>query len=437
MESGKFYDYKDRQNGSHAISYSVGCCLFCSQGLPEPHRQNSDSTTLLLVLNLIEMTTDDLSLKKEILFKEEEKYQLINIGIIKDLPEMINQTLFLYKDKTTNKSKLLQCFYHDVIKFESFIKSQKESNKKLRKTIYLVSDLYLKRRKKNEQALLDKELKCRKITVSWFYPVEIFDTFYCRFCQSDISFDAPSSINAFFQKQIDHAYPLGINQYIYYLKEDAPSFWNLTCLYIKKIVSLVAGHAIFAPQQTEELDLIKDSTWSDTYEILRTKIQTDDALVFKNGTDFRNYIIKICNFRIQNLRIKYIPKEKSFDDLSIFDHTMPEEEIEDLSEPAILDVDIQNPYEIANAIAIILLDSTHPLYQSLTKGIEDKIDILLRKVIQGQNYNTIVTEKYGLYPTDSQHAKKVVKMRKEYERIRKTLQDRFIRIKKEQEKCHV
>ena len=80
-----------------------------------------------------------------------------------------------------------------------------------------------------------------------------------------------------------------------------------------------------------------------------------------------------------------------------------------------------------------MLDPAHPLYPVLTLGIEDKVDVLLRKVIKGQSYNTIVEEKYAFSPGSSCFVKTVTKTRKEYERVRKTLQERFIRIKKEME----
>lgn len=375
------------------------------------------------------MTNNNLSLKKEVLLKEEEKHQLIFIGAIKNLPKVINQTLFLYKSKTLNKIDFLHFFYNEVIKFQEFIEKQKERNKNLRNHIHHVSKFYLRKKRENNDALLDIELKCQNITIGWFYPNEIFDSFYNQFCQSGHPFDNPQSINTFFQEQIDKLYPLHINQYIAYLKEDIASFWEITCSYLKNIVNIVSHHAIFTPQQTNHMALIKDITWSDTYEILRLKIQQDNTLQFKNGIDFRNYILKICNYRIQNLRIKYTTKEISLDTLCDFEQEIPDEEQSVLS---LTDIDIHNPYEVAYAIAIILLDPNHPFYSRLTNGIENKVDILIRKVVNGQSYSTIVGEKYNIYPNTENFSKVVAKTRKEYERVRKTLQERFIAIKKGQ-----
>ena len=138
---------------------------------------------------------------------------------------------------------------------------------------------------------------------------------------------------------------------------------------------------------------------------------------------------------MQNQRLKYTSKEESIELYPYLD--LEEDEQSDNPESSWLDIDIHNSYEVAYAISIILLNSEHPLYKKLTQGIEDKVDILLRKVIEGQSYNHIVEAKYNLLPGSSDFVKTVTKTRKEYERVRKTLQERFINIKKEQEKCHI
>lgn len=375
------------------------------------------------------MTNEQLILKREILFKEEEKHQLLFIGAIKDLSKAIHQTLFLYKDSIVDKTKLLLCFYGEVVKFQNFIESQKKSNQKLRHNVHHASKSYLERKKIHNKALLDKELRCERLTISWFYPADIFDDFYNRFCKSNYSFITPSSVNIFFQEQIDKLYPIYMDKYITYLKNNRSSFWEITCLYLKEIVNIVARNAIFDLKQTEQVDLIKDSAWSDTYEILHSKIQNDDKLNFNTGTDFRNYIISIANYRVQNQRMKYVVKEDSLETLPYSVQEMEDETKDEISTCPIEDIDVQNTYEVAYAISIILLDSSHPLYQPLTKGIEDKIDILLRKVVNGQSYNAIVEEKWDIHPDSENFSKVVVETRKEFERVRKTLQERFITIK--------
>lgn len=378
------------------------------------------------------MIYSDLSLKREILLKEEEKYQLTFVGATVNLQKAIDQTLSLYREYFFDKTCFLYCFYDKVINFQGFIDKQKYDNVRLKKRLSYMSDAYIKRRKSTQQSLLDEELKCKRISIGWFFSSEIFECYYRDFCSSEDSFQTPASVDAFFIKCIEQQYPISLDSYIEYLKKNISSFWEVTCFYIKELIDIAARHSLFASQQIEQVDLIKDSAWSDTYEILRSKLQKeDDSLLFKSGTDFRNYIIQICHFRLRNLRVKYASQEEPLD---FYPNLESQEEIRE-EDPAyfIRDVDIHNAYEVAYAISIILLDPAHPLYPVLTLGIEDKVDVLLRKVIKGQSYNTIVEEKYAFSPGSSCFVKTVTKTRKEYERVRKTLQERFIRIKKEME----
>lgn len=378
------------------------------------------------------MIYSDLSLKREILLKEEEKYQLTFVGATVNLQKAIDQTLSLYREYFFDKTCFLHCFYDKVINFQGFIDKQKYDNVRLKKRLSYMSDSYIKRRKSTQHSLLDQELKCKRISIGWFFCSEIFDRYYRDFCSCQESFHTPASVDSFFMKCIDQQYPISLNSYIEYLKKNISSFWEVTCAYIKELVDITAHHFLFASRQTAQTDLIKDSTWSDTYEILRSKLQKgDNSLSFKNGTDFRNYIIQICHFRLRNLRVRYASQEEPLD---FYPYMEPQEEIRE-EDPVhfIQDVDIHNAYEVAYAISIILLNPAHPFYPVLTLGIEDKIDILLRKVIKGQSYNTIVEEKYTFSPGSSDFVKAVTRTRKEYERVRKTLQERFIRIKKKGE----
>ena len=73
-------------------SYGVGCCFLWS-GL----YQSLTDKTVIAYAYFLQMTNEDY-LIQEILIKEEEKHQLIFMGAVRNLPEAIRQTLFLYKE---------------------------------------------------------------------------------------------------------------------------------------------------------------------------------------------------------------------------------------------------------------------------------------------------------------------------------------------------
>lgn len=381
------------------------------------------------------MINNKLFLKREILQKEEEKHQLMYLGVVDNFEIAVDTMLFQYKEPYFVKAIFLDYFYTYVVRYSNFIAKQKTSNIKLKKHLFHLSDMYVKRKKDKVPALLDKELAYNKISIGYFFPWDVFEEYYVQFSLSPRIFNTPTSVNVFFQECIDNQYPLSVKQYLQYLKRGLSSFWNVTCSYVREIIEIAARHLLFGPLQKEQIDLIKDVAWSDTYEILQNKLQTDNSLLFKNGTDFKNYVIQICNYRLQNQRVKHTPKEEPID---LYPYLEQEEDEQvDNPESSILDIDIHNSYEVAYAISIILLNPEHPLHKRLTQGIEDKVDILLRKIVEGQSYNQIVVAKYDLHPDSSLFVKTVTKTRKEYERVRKTLQERLIAIKKEQDKCHI
>ena len=360
------------------------------------------------------------------------------MGAIGNLWRTIDQALSSYAEKHVEKAHFLHFFYTQIIDYPSFVNKQKASNRYFRQNLSDFSHTYIKAQQRKHPSRLDKELRCKQVSIGWHFPSEVFDDFYGCFCSCCERFETPFSVRLFFQKLIDRAYPLPLQTYLGYLKQGLSSFWNVTCSYIKELVDTVAPHVLFHPLPDGQSDLIKDAVWSDTYEILRSKLQQKESpLIFSSGTDFRNYLIQICHFRLQNNRVKYATsqQEESLEQYPSLELEPEDETTNEDSPEWLTDVDIHNPYEVAYAVSIILQDVHHPLYPLLTQGIEDKVDILIRKAVNGQGYNQIVEEKYGLYPEASCFSKTVVKTRKEYERIRKTLQERFIQIKKNG-KCH-
>jgi hypothetical protein len=244
------------------------------------------------------------------------------------------------------------------------------------------------------------------------------------------------------------------------LKRGDASFWNITCHYIKDLSAVVVKYALDKYGFTGNYDIIRDHTWSSAYELVRKRLINREGNVptFRSGKDFRNYMIKSCLFLADNLYKKYAGKESYIaeafpafqsngeadaycedghaeddyageaanlaNDLTV----QPLENIETGIKE--LDIDINNSYEVAHAVSIILLNSEHPLHRALVEGIEDKVSLLIDKALQGLSYNEIVEERYGNMEADD-FRKAVAKARKDYERVRKVLTGKLIGIIKE------
>jgi|GEM_PF-1980187 len=398
---------------------------------------------------------------KEILLKEEEKHRLKFIGIIDDWDHVITltQKTFVCPDSSfiQNKARLLDFFYSSIIDYQTFINKEKISNANLKQHHFQKTRAYTSNLSNGIKADLDMELKTPAgITFSWHFSNIIFNQMYHSFCLNAQIFRMPQETDLFFVDESKKLYPLTIDQVIGYLNMDDPSFWNVCAKYLQELSRTVVSYSLQRGNNYTFADVIKSQTWMDAYQVLRTRLieKQGNIPVFKNGRDLRNYLIKTCKFIASNLQRKYVRKYDYIEDLpnlkSNNDDDDLEEEVPFFAEEENhnteidreiydLDINTDNPYEVAHAISIILLNSNHPYHQSLINGIQDKVRILIDKASNEMSYHDIVSEQYAEKNLgQKEFHRAIVKARKDYERVRKTLCDRLIHLvnKKTGSGCH-
>ena len=409
----------------------------------------------------------------EIIQKEEERHQLVRIGVIACLQDAINKLETGYPQSALNawdKNKVLRYFYGTVAKYASFITREKATNKTLKRALFRKSSKLLQALSKSETALLDKELKTDAArSVAFHISDVIYESIYTLFCLSSQTFENPDETCSFFLQELKNNYPLYIREYISVLEQDDTSLWDITCRYLQQLSYYVTSQNSETSGVESYYTIIRDETWSKACEVLRKRIIEKEGNVpsFNTGKDFRNYMIKTCRFLALNIHKKYAKKETSLDDLYTglqyddeeeasagSDHNLSYEEeasadpsfemeasadlsfeIEASDEPEPfennikeLDIDTGNPYEVAYAVSIILLNKGHALHQALVQGLEDKVELLINKAVHDMSYNEIVAKSYEGCTDDDEFRRAVAKARKDYERIRKTLTERLIEI---------
>ena len=370
----------------------------------------------------------------EIILKEEEKHRLKYVGVLSDLQDVIEQIKRFSMHPvsgTLDKKAFLNTFYTRILRYGEFIQAEKCKNKKLKLHLFHVSKEILSHLRKISPARLDNELKIRsEITVAYHLSDLLFDEIYSSFYSTTEFFETPGQLNHFFDRRIADRYPLSFSEYLSLLQQEDHSFWNLTCIYIRQIISIVSNSLLNRGDNVDNKDLIQDNSWSDAYEILKDRLLQNDKTmpVFKDGTDFRNYVIQICRYRVLNLNKKYGQKEFLLDDTGLLPDIQEENNVEEEMTAAVkeLDINTDNPYEVAYAVSIILLNNTHPLHTPLIEGLEEKVEILIGKVISGLSYKEIIEDLYGSSLSERNFQLAVNKARKDYERVRKVLVDRLI-----------
>jgi hypothetical protein len=398
----------------------------------------------------------------EILLKEEEKHRLKYIGIIDNWAGIVSSTENTFAcdeaSYTNCKNRLLHFFYNSILDYGKFIRNEKGSNNNLKRHHFRKTGTYVSGLRNGIKDDLDKELKTPAgITFARHLSNPVYDDIYERFCRNNRTFGTPEETDGFFFAESEKVYPLDMDRLIKRLTADDPSFWNVCALYMQDLSRKVVSYFLQRSDDYEFSDLIKDQAWTDTYMALRNRLieKEENMPKFENGNDFRNYLIKMCKYQTGNIHRKYMRKNEYTEDLPTTysrDNNEDEEEpnvgfyVEAEMEVAVtdretceLDINIDNPYEVANAVSIILLNSNHPFRPALVNGIEDKVGILIDKATNGMSYNDIVSERYGEQKHDDEefcHA--VVKARKDYERVRKTLCNRLKDLVREKNNgaCH-
>ncbi|MDR1356573.1 MAG: hypothetical protein LBJ58_02755 [Tannerellaceae bacterium] len=390
----------------------------------------------------------------EILLKEEEKHRLKYIGIIDNWADIVSSTenaFVCYEASYTNcKNRLLHLFYNSILDYGKFIRDGKVSNYNLKLHHFRKTGTYVSGLNNMRKDGLDKELKTPAgITFAWHFSNLIYDEIYELFCRSDRIFGTPEETDDFFFGESKNVYPMDINGVVKRLTADDASFWDVCARYIRDLSRKVVGYFLQRSDDHGFSDLIKDQTWTDAYMALRYCLveKNENLPKFENGNDFRNYLIKVCKYQAGNIQRKYMHKNEYIEDLPSMrsdyndeeewetDARFFEEEKPDAvtdSETYELDINTDNPYEVANAVSIILLNSNHPFRPALVNGIEDKVRILIDKATNGMSYNDIISEQYDeLNPGEEKFRHAVVKARKDYERVRKTLCNRLKDLVKE------
>jgi hypothetical protein len=380
---------------------------------------------------------------EEILQKEEEKHQLLRTGLVTDWHETLRLAIKMNgldaAGQDFDKQTFLHYFYHTILRYGYVIDREKYTNEALKKYFFAKTRALLASLKNSsaETALLDSELKTgAQLSIAYHLPESIYQTFYAAFCCSETIFNRPEEAYSFFYRELKEKYPLYIDDYTGALKNDDAACWELTCRYIQDVSCLVVRFALEKSGNRSYADIVRDHTWSRAYEIMRERLveQKGRMPAFRTGKDFRNYLIQICHFLADNVHKKYTGKKEVYaiDDVLPYLSPLTEEEAEDELERENdikeLDVDTGNPYEVAYAVSIILLNPHHPLHHALTEGIEDKVAILIEKSLHGKSYNDIVAARFTPIAGEDDFRRAVAKARKDYERVRKTLQSRLIEL---------
>ncbi|PXV58817.1 hypothetical protein CLV62_14429 [Dysgonomonas alginatilytica] len=375
---------------------------------------------------------------EEIVIKENERYKLSTFNLI-DSVNSILQTLFsndvlLRKWGNTPftdfRKEVLEILYleHILPQIPDIFSADKEIYKEW---IFSISKDILKRIqiKHRDVLTIDKDLDPNPDTIAFkashTYLAEILD--WNKYQQSQIIL--PELLERKINETCLQKYPIGIHKFIDLLKKDDRDLWKTTSHVIYKIAGLVIKYYCFNKNNSDDL---RSDTWIKSNEKIYNLIISGEAPDFESGLHLRNYIAKINLNNLRNIQ----KKEHLINNTNVTISDFAEIHVEDrdstdYNDLSFFDIDINNEQEVKFGLINILYNKPKGVYDTLAKGIEDKLDMLIQHS-EGESYREIAIKKYGVYCSPEKLKKDEDNIRQGVSRAKKTIIFRFYELLKKQ-----
>ena len=367
----------------------------------------------------------------EIITKEEERFSLRHIGAVSDMASLVpiisGKISFDGGDAGFDdfRRSVLECFYREI-GFADFVARQKKTH--FETPFFNTLYFYLKRKfnsKDKELTDWEKELGLAHV-IAWQLTLSLFRRLRVSFSEEKEDFHTAAVVWAYFEKECSNILPIDFQEFIGQVGVGEEYFCNAFAEIVKKCAENVTKRKNFAFDES----LLSSALVEATYTFFVKKLE-EEKLKFEAPAQLKAYLARICEISFLEYcrdNKKEFKNSEYIDEIAVCDDKADDNDENPDFEGADIDVDITNDYEVARAITVILLNKEHPLYQKIVRKDEEKVRLLMEKSINNLSYAEIADKLYGNGIPAGEKEKKVISMRKEYERFRAVLKTRYIEI---------
>ncbi len=368
---------------------------------------------------------------KEIITKEDERYKLVSVSLLSSKADIIKHIskrndLRQIKEKSSFselRNKIIEVLYSEYVtaqKIDSFI-----SDEALFKDwIIRISKDILKRLRlrSNPSETIDKDLDPSPYTIAFIASL----TFLCELIDwnkyQSRTFNTPESIESDLSSVYARKYPINLDKFLELLKKDDADLWKVFRYVIYKITDVVAYKYLYKLNNKDDL---RSEAWMRSNEKIYDLILSNNIPNFETGIHLRNYIWRISVNNLANLVKKKNIVNNHIEDMNDIDKMLSS----DWGEPtsgdfSFFDIDINNQEDIKLGLVNVLFNKPDGIYESIAKGIDDKIDILLQHT-DGKSYKELAENIYGSNLSLKEQKQCEDNLRQGVSRAKKTLVDRF------------
>ena len=368
---------------------------------------------------------------KEIITKEDERYKLVSVSLLSSKADTIKHIskrndLLQIKEKssfTELRNKIIEVLYSEYVtiqKIDSFI-----SDETLFKDwiVRISKDILKRLRLRSDSSVtIDKDLDPSPYTIAFIASITfIYELIDWNKYQSR-TFNTPESIESDLALVYACRYPINIDKLLELLKKDDADLWKVFRYVIYKITDVVAYKYLYKLNNKDDL---RSEAWIRSNEKIYNLILSNNIPDFETGIHLRNYIWRISVNNLANLIKKKNIVTNHIEDLNDIDKILSADWVESISDDfSFFDIDINNQEDVKFGLVKVLFNKPDGIYQSIAKGIDDKIDILLQHT-DGKSYKELAENIYGSNLSLKEQKQCEDNLRQGVSRVKKTLVDRF------------
>lgn len=380
-----------------------------------------------------------ITLIEEIVRKECERYELEKGGFITNCEEVI---LTLAKSPYAElkeqcslaefkewKEKLLIHLYTQRNYARYFYRKQGSRYLYLL-TQRLMRNLATNLFQTNRSKTIDHELHVsRQRTVAFKLSNRLFADIYPTLWDKASLITTPSQIETQCEVSAHELFPIELPRFIDRLRRNDQEFWNEIVKVIKTIGRYVTINQAWVNHNIEEM---ADEVSMETALSLQEQICNNKLEHLTSATHLYHSLKTTCRnklheyFRAQSKQKEEMISEKEWEQLEATTHDQSDggNRNEDDHFVYLQEVNPNNSYELSCAIVDILCHDKGELYKQLTKGQEEKTEILMLHIYKQLSYDEIVRQ---LYPelSPNEQRKACDKLRQTASRAKKHLKERM------------
>lgn len=375
----------------------------------------------------------------ELIRKECEAYKLISLRLLPSVEAGVDQVIArigrpddtLFSDYVRFREwrqEVLRLFY-ETIAYAGYLQEEGRSASFRLFMSDLRKRIVGRLRQEYPEETLDKELAVPPHTLAFRLSAMLEEELFQAEAEHFPTVVQPSALYDVCRQICRNYFPIGLPELLLRLRKNDTGFWDTFYLTIKRLTEMVTHRQYLTIQYKKE---IMQDTWSDASLFLQRKMEEGELPEFESPLHFRNYIARICLNKMREAIRKNCSAEMPLDISGgipeVAFQLVDDEKSSEASLQILLeDADGNDEEELGRILTVILWDKAEPWYSQLTRGMEEKTQLLFMHYAEGLRYDAIAAMQ-GKGLTEKELKRLENKLRQDVVRTRRLLKERFMNL---------